>query len=396
MGKKSFGKAFVMDTCAEERKRGITINCNSKMLETKTKEITIIDAPGHRDFIKNMITGTSQSDHACLIVSYAKGEFESGISKNGQTNEHCILAQALGVTKIIVCVNKMDLEDDTGTKFSEKRFNEIKGEMQRKLKSFGFKSDQTKFIPISSLAGENTVKYNSSDKMSWYKGESLIQALDNLEPPERNLTGSFRMPIGSCYKVSGVGTILAGQIVRGVAKPKDQVMLEPGTLPIEIKTVEMHKNHLDQGAPGENVGLSVKGVKREEVKKGMVLGSVEDPPFVSNQFQVKAIIMNIKNHIKVGYTPVLHCHTATVPCKIVKISSIIDQKTGKKVVSEFVKKNQTCTLTFEPLKPLCCDTYKACAKLGRVTIRDQNFTCGIGFIRKITGKKEAAVKGKKK
>merc|ERR1719199_423639 len=396
MGKGSFSKAFVMDTNKEERQRGITISCNSKMLATKHREITIIDAPGHRDFIKNMITGTSQSDHACLIVSCAKGEFEAGISKNGQTNEHCILAQALGVTKIIVCVNKMDLEDDSGVTFSEKRFNEIKGEMERKLKSFGFKKDQTMCIPISSLTGHNTVDYETSKEMPWYKGDTLIAALDKLDPPERNTEGSFRMPIGSCYKVSGVGTILAGQIVQGVAKPKDSLILEPSGALVEIKTVEMHKNHLDVGTPGENVGLSVKGVKREEVKKGMVLGSVINPPFVATQFQVKAIIMSIKNHIKCGYTPVLHCLTASIPCKVVKISSIIDQKTGKKVESDFVKKNQTCTLTFEPLKPLCCDTYKACAKLGRVTIRDQNFTCGIGFIRKITGKKEAAVKGKKK
>ena len=330
MGKGSFKYAWVLDKLKAERERGITIDIALWKFETEKTVYTIIDAPGHRDFIKNMITGTSQADIAILIVASGTGEFEAGISKDGQTREHALLAFTMGVKQMIVAVNKMD---DKSVNYGEGRFNEIKKEIGDYLKKIGYNPDKIPFIPISGWVGDNMIE--KSDNMAWYKGPCLLQALDALEPPKRPKDKPLRLPLQDVYKIGGIGTVPVGRVETGVIRPGMTVTFGPMNVTTEVKSVEMHHEQLAEAEPGDNVGFNVKNLSVKDIKRGYVASdSKNDPAKDTAHFVAQVIVLNHPGQIQNGYAPVLDCHTAHIACKFEHIISKIDRRSGKVLEDE--------------------------------------------------------------
>jgi len=403
-GKGSFKYAWVMDKLKAERERGITIDIALWKFETQDYEVTIIDAPGHRDFIKNMITGTSQADCAVLIVAAGTGEFEAGISKNGQTREHALLAFTLGVKQMIVAINKMD---STEPKYSEQRFNEIKKEVSNYLKKVGYDPKKVPFVPISGWVGDNMV--DATTNMTWYKGWSrdaitkdgkaekgntLVEALNKIEPPKRPTDMPLRLPLQDVYKIGGIGTVPVGRVETGIIKPGLIATFAPTGLTTEVKSVEMHHQALEEALPGDNVGFNVKNVSVKEIKRGNVAGnSKQDPPKAANNFTAQVIVLNHPGQINAGYAPVLDCHTAHIACKFSELKEKIDRRSGKKLEDnpKFVKSGDAAIAVLTPQKPMCVESFKEYPPLGRFAVRDMRQTVAVGVIKSVD-KKEVAGK----
>lgn len=394
MGKGSFKYAWVLDKLKAERERGITIDIALWKFETGTYYVTIIDAPGHRDFIKNMITGTSQADCAVLIVAAGTGEFEAGISKNGQTREHALLAFTLGVKQLIIAVNKMD---STEPPYSEKRFTEIATEVTNYIKKFGYNPKNVAFVPISGWHGDNMVE--DSTNMSWYKGwnvdrkegkasgKTLLQALDSILPPSRPTDKPLRLPLQDVYKIGGIGTVPVGRVETGILKPGMVVTFAPPLISTEVKSVEMHHESLPEAVPGDNVGFNVKNISIKDIKRGNVCGdSKNDPPKGAKTFYAQVIILNHPGEIKNGYAPVLDCHTSHIACKFVEIREKIDRRSGKKLEDnpKFVKSGDACMVDLVPQKPMCVEAFSAYPPLGRFAVRDMRQTVAVGVIKEVT------------
>ena len=393
-GKASFKYAWVMDKLKSERERGITIDISLWQFETPKYHFTIIDAPGHRDFIKNMITGTSQADCAILMIASPQGEFEAGISKDGQTREHALLSFTLGVKQMIVCCNKMD---EKTVNFSEERYNEIKKEVSDFLKKVGYKPDTIPFIPISGWNGDNML--DKSTNTPWYKGPILIEALDKIEPPKRPTEKPLRLPLQDVYKIGGIGTVPVGRVETGILKPGMNVTFAPADVKSDVKSVEMHHTSIPEAIPGDNVGFNIKGLSVKDIKRGYVCGdSKNDPPREAETFVAQVIIMNHPGQIENGYTPVLDCHTAHIACKFTEIQSKIDRRTGKATEEEpkFIKTGDSALVLLKPSKPMCVETFTEYPPLGRFAVRDMKQTVAVGVI-KVTNKKDlGAAKGGKK
>jgi elongation factor 1-alpha len=388
-GKSSFKYAWVMDKLKSERERGITIDISLWQFETAKYHFTIIDAPGHRDFIKNMITGTSQADCAILMIASPQGEFEAGISKDGQTREHALLSFTLGVKQMIVCCNKMD---EKSVNYSEERYLEIKKEVSDFLKKVGYKPDTIPFIPISGWAGDNMME--KSANTPWYKGPCLLEALDKIEAPKRPTEKPLRLPLQDVYKIGGIGTVPVGRVETGILKPGMNVTFAPADVKTDVKSVEMHHTSIPEAIPGDNVGFNVKGLSIKDIKRGYVCGDTKnDPPREVESFVAQIIIMNHPGQIENGYTPVLDCHTAHIACKFAMIQAKIDRRTGKATEEEpkFVKTGDSALILLKPTKPMCVETFTDYAPLGRFAVRDMKQTVAVGVI-KVTNKKDLTKK----
>jgi len=387
MGKGSFKYAWVLDKLKAERERGITIDISLWKFESTKYYFTIIDAPGHRDFIKNMITGTSQADCAVLMIASGTGEFEAGISKDGQTREHALLSYTLGVKQMIVCCNKMD-----SIGYSEDRYNEITKEVSGYLKKIGYPVAKIPFIPISGWHGDNMLE--KSDNLPWYKGKTLIQALDDIVPPKRPVDKPLRLPLQDVYKIGGIGTVPVGRVETGIIKPGMNVTFSPSNVATDVKSVEMHHESLTEAIPGDNVGFNIKGVSVKDIKRGNVCGdSKNDPPKEVVGFLAQVIILNHPGQISSGYTPVLDCHTAHIACKFTCIKTKIDRRDGK-VLEEnpkSVKTGDACMVELNSTKPMCCEVFSEYPPLGRFAVRDMKQTVAVGVIKEVT-KKEAKKK----
>lgn len=380
-GKGSFKYAWVMDKLKAERERGITIDIALWKFQTEKYYFTIIDAPGHRDFIKNMITGTSQADVAILVIASGVGEFEAGFGKNGQTREHALLAYTLGVRQMICCVNKMD---DPQVNFSEKRFKEIEEEMKRYLAKVGYKPDTIPFVPISGWNGDNMLE--KSTNTPWYTGPTLIQLLDAVKPPRRPVDKPLRLPLQDVYKIGGIGTVPVGRVESGVLKPGITVLFAPVGLTSEVKSVEMHHEALTEAKPGDNVGFNVKSLSVKDIKRGYVAGELKnDPPQKTIKFTAQVIVMNHPGEIRVGYTPVLDCHTAHIACKFTELHNKVDKRTGKMTETDptSVKNGDTCDVVLVPSKTMCVECYKEYPPLGRFAVRDMRQTVAVGVIKAV-------------
>jgi elongation factor 1-alpha len=386
MGKGSFKYAWVLDKLKAERERGITIDIALWKFETKKYQFTIIDAPGHRDFIKNMITGTSQADVALLVIASGTGEFEAGISKTGQTREHALLAYTLGVKQMIVAINKMD---DKSVNYSETRFNEIKEETSRFLKKTGYKPEAIPFIPISGWNGDNMVE--KSDNLKWFNGPTLIDALDGVTPPKRPTDKPLRVPLQDVYKIGGIGTVPVGRVETGIMKPGMTVVFAPVQISTEVKSIEMHHEQIPEAVPGDNIGFNIKSISVKQIRRGFVAGDTKnDPPAGVECFQAQVIIMNHPGEIRAGYTPVLDCHTAHIACKFAEILNKVDRRTGKQKEDNpsFVKNGDSAVINLIPTKPFCVESYKEYPPLGRFAVRDMRSTVAVGVIQKVTRKVE--------
>merc|ERR1712055_891216 len=402
MGKGSFKYAWVLDKLKAERERGITIDIALWKFETEKYYITIIDAPGHRDFIKNMITGTSQADCAVLIVAGGTGEFEAGISKNGQTREHALLAYTLGVKQLIVAVNKMD---STEPPYSQSRFEEIQKEVSGYIKKIGYNPATVAFVPISGWHGDNMLE--TSEKMSWFKGwktetksgkgsgTTLLAALDNINPPSRPTDKALRLPLQDVYKIGGIGTVPVGRVETGILKPGTVVTFAPSGLTTEVKSVEMHHEALPEAVPGDNVGFNVKNVSVKDLKRGFVASdSKNDPAKGAQEFQAQVIVLNHPGQIQAGYSPVVDCHTAHIACKFAELLTKIDRRTGKEIEAnpKAVKSGDSCIVKMVPSKPMCVEAFQEYAPLGRFAVRDMKQTVAVGVIKSVT---KAEAKGGK-
>lgn len=372
LGKKGFEFAFVMDNLAEEQKRGVTIDLAHKEFITDKYHFTIIDAPGHRDFVKNMITGTSQADAAVLLVAANDGV-------NSQTIEHSRLSKILGVGQLIVAVNKMDI---SGVEWSEAKFNSVVEEVKKTLQVAGWKVDEVKFVPIASLKGDNVVQ--KSTNMDWYKGPTLLESLANLNPPEKPTDLPLRLPLQDVYSIKGIGVVPVGKVVSGVMKVGDKVIAVPGRdgkgVTGEVKSIEMHHQQMQQAVPGDNVGFSVRGMGAKDAARGDVLGHVSSPPPVATEFTAQVVVMDHPSVITIGYTPVFHIHTAQIACRVVEIVKTLDPATGgtAKENPDFVKNGDIAIIKFKPVQPLVIEKNADNPKLSRFAIRDSGKTVAAG------------------
>jgi len=382
MGKGSFKYAWVLDKLKAERERGITIDIALWKFETKKFYFTIIDAPGHRDFIKNMITGTSQADVAILMIATGQGEFEAGYAKNGQTREHALLAFTLGVKQMIVCCNKMD---DKTVNYAESRYNEIKDELTKFLTKCGYNTKTIPFVPISGWVGDNMI--DRSANMKWYKGPTLLEALDAIVPPKRPSDKPLRLPLQDVYKIGGIGTVPVGRVETGIIKAGMTVTFAPADVQSEVKSVEMHHEALESASPGDNVGFNVKGLSIKDIKRGMVAGDVKnDPPMKVSDFKAQVIVLDHPNKIMAGYTPVLDCHTSHIACKFNNLEASIDKRTGKtkEANPKSIKTGDAAIVEMLPSKPMCVEAFSEYPPLGRFAVRDMRKTVAVGVIKQVT------------
>ena len=384
IGKESWKYAWVLDKLQEERKRGLTIDLGYFKFETPKYMFTIIDAPGHRDFIKNMITGASQADAAILFVSAKPNEFEAGYVRGGQTVEHAILAKTLGIDQLIVCINKMD---DPAVNWSQEKYEEIKQELSRFLKSIGYNVEKVPFIPTSGIYGDNLKE--KSEHMPWYKGPTLYEALDSLEPPKPMTDKPLRLPIQKLFKIKGVGTVLTGRVETGILKVGDDVVIMPPNKGGKVNSIEMHHEPLQEAIPGDNIGINIKGLGAEDIKRGDVLGHTSNPPSVVGPgygtFTAQIIVLNHPTSIPVGYTPVMHAHTLQVATKFLELKKKLDQRTGQVIEEnpQSLKKGDAGIVELQPIKPSSIEVFKEFPPLGRFAIRDMGQLIAVGVVQAI-------------
>ena len=375
-GKAGFGFAYVMDGLKEERERGITIDVAHKEFYTPNYYFTVIDAPGHRDFVKNMITGTSQADAAVLNVAANDGV-------NAQTKEHAFLARVLGVQQLIVNVNKMDI---SGVDWSQDKYNSVVAEVTNLLKMAGFNTDEIPFVPCSAFDGDNV--FNKSDKSPWYSGPTLFEAIDAIQMPPKPTDMPLRLPIQDVYKISGIGTVPVGKIETGVLHAGKTVMFNPSQQSAEVKSIEMHHTMVDKAEPGDNVGFNVRGLSADDIRRGDVAGYTDNPPmFVRHDetFVGQIQLMDIPKAIGVNYTPVFHAHTSQVAVRFVELL----EKTTKGVKEAnpaFLKTGDACLVRFGPTKPMAIEQMDTFPQLARFAIRDMGKTVAAGVCMKIEKK----------
>ncbi|CAB9498438.1 Elongation factor 1-alpha (Fragment) [Seminavis robusta] len=382
LGKGSFKYAWVLDNLKTERERGITIDISQWKVQTSTYNFSIIDCPGHRDFIKNMITGTSMADVALLLVDASEEGYQAGFHQDGQTREHALLAYTLGVKQMIVACNKMD---DKTVNYSEERFQKIKDEICVYLKKVGYKPMAIPFIPISGWEGDNMVE--KSNNMPWYHGPTLLEALNNVTPPKRSIEKPLRIPIQDVYKIGGIGTVPVGRVETGVVRPGIKAMFAPVGLTAEIQSVEMHHEQLPEAFPGDNVGFNVNKLAVRDLRRGYVASDANNQPASAvKSFEAQVIVMNHPGKIYNGYCPVVDCHTAHVACKFVHIKEKNDRRSGKVVEAdpEYIEAGDAALVVMEPIRPMCVEAFSDFPPLGRFAIRDMRRTVAVGVIKSVT------------
>jgi len=378
LGKVGFEFAFVMDNLKEERERGVTIDLSHKKFETDKYEFTIIDAPGHKDFIKNMITGASQADAAVLVVAAPD-------SVMAQTKEHIFLARTLGVGQIIIAINKMDMKN-----YDQKAFETVKADVTTLLKTVGYNPEKVQFVPLASLKGDNVVK--KSTNMPWYTGPTLLEAINNLNPPEKPINLPLRLPIQDVYQIAGIGTVPVGKVETGVMKVNDKVIIVPARegkgVTGEVKSIEMHHEQLQMAEPGDNVGFVVRGVEKKMIARGDVLGHVDNPPTVATEFEAQIVVLNHPTVITVGYTPVFHIHTAQVACRFTELVKKLNAATGEVLQEhpDFIKNGDAAIVKIKPIQPLVIEKQKDIPQMARFAVRDSGATVAAGICINLTKK----------
>ena len=379
----TFKFAWVLDTIKEERERGVTIDLSFQKFETQKNFYTIIDAPGHRDFIKNMITGASQADVSILVVSGKKGEFEVAVGPGGQAREHAYLARTLGVKQMVVAINKMD---DQTVKYEEERYKECRKELEGLLKTVGYDVSKISFIPTSGWKGDNLTKRSSNTP--WYKGPTILDSLDTFIQPEKPLKKPLRVPIQDVYSITGVGTVPVGRVETGVLKDGDKVIFMPSGKIGECKSIETHHVRMPRAEPGDNIGFNVRGVAKNEIGRGEVMGHPDNAPIIATEFVGQIIVIYHPTAIAAGYTPVLHAHTATVAVTFEELIRKIDARTGQTVEEKpsFLKVGDSAIVKMKPLRPVVLESFQDIPELGRFAIRDMGTTVGVGVVKEITAK----------
>ncbi|MFC7238272.1 translation elongation factor EF-1 subunit alpha [Saliphagus sp. GCM10025317] len=373
-GKGGFEFAYVMDNLAEERERGVTIDIAHQEFDTDKYYFTIVDCPGHRDFVKNMITGASQADNAVLVVAA-----DDGVAP--QTQEHVFLARTLGINELIIGINKMDVVD-----YSEDSYKEVVDEVNKLLNQVQFQVSDDSFIPISAFEGDNIAE--SSDNTPWYDGRTLLESLNDLPETDEPSDAPLRLPIQDVYTISGIGTVPVGRLETGTMNVGDNVSFQPSDVGGEVKTIEMHHEEVPSAGPGDNVGFNVRGIGKDDIRRGDVCGPADDPPSVAETFQAQIIVMQHPSVITAGYTPVFHAHTSQVACTIESIDKKMDPSSGE--VSEenpdFIQSGDAAVVTIRPQKPLSIEPASEIPELGSFAIRDMGQTIAAGKVLSVNEK----------
>mgnify|MGYP001572089119 CR=1 FL=1 len=369
-GKVGFEFAYYMDRFKEERERGVTIDLSYEKLITNKYEVTIIDAPGHRDFIKNMITGASQADAAFLVVAAG-----SGAGVQPQTKEHVWLLKTMGVNDVAVLINKMDTVE-----YKEDEYKRVVNDVKAVLKQAGYKVDEMAYIPISGFKGENLSK--KSDKMSWYKGPTLLEQLDLFKLPEKPTNLPLRMPIQDAYEIKGIGTVPVGKIETGIMRQNQKIIILPGRtgkgIEGEVKTIEMHHEVLSEAEPGDNVGVNIRGIGKKDVARGDVLCDIKDQPKVVDEFVAQIAVISHPTVIAKGYTPVFHVHTAQVPCQFIELIEKTSPDGTKTPNPDFLKNGEVAKVRLKPIGNLVLETQAVNPHMSRFAIRDAGSTVAAG------------------
>ncbi|PWZ02022.1 hypothetical protein BCV70DRAFT_157692 [Testicularia cyperi] len=381
-GRESWYLSWALDSTAQEREKGKTVEVGRAYFETGKRRYTILDAPGHKSFVPSMISGAAQADVAVLVISARKGEFETGFERGGQTREHAVLVKTAGVQRLIVVVNKMD---EPTVQWDKGRYDEILGKLTPFLRSAGFnpKTDIT-FIPVSAFAGQNLKERVPKAVCDWYTGPSLLEYLDNLELGDRKITAPLKMPISEKY--NDMGTVVVGKLEAGKIKKGDQLVLMPNKTPVEAVAIF---NETEEEVPaaisGDNVRVKIKGVDSEDVSVGFVLTDPANPVHVATHFEAQLAILEHRNIICAGYSAVMHCHTASQECSLAALLHYYDKKTGKKSRKgpQFAKKGMKIIALVELAGPVCVERFKDYPQLGRFTLRDEGRTIAIGKVTKL-------------
>lgn len=379
----TFKFAWVLDRLKDERERGVTIDLAFQKFETQKFFFTLIDAPGHRDFVKNMITGASEADCAILVISAKKGETEVAVDPGGQGREHAFLLRTLGVTQLAVAINKMD---DQLVNYSKERFEEVKAIVEHLLKGVGYNTAKVRFVPTSGWKGDNLSK--KSENMPWYDGPTLVQTLDEFVEPEKPINKPLRIPIQDVYSITGVGTVPVGRIETGTMKPNDKIVVMPDGAVGEIKSIETHHTQIPEAQAGDNIGFNLRGIDKKQIKRGDVVGPVASPPTAANEFKAQIIVIFHPTALAPGYTPVLHAHTAQVAATITEFVAKIDPRSGQTVEEnpKFLKSGDSAIVKIRPVRPLCIETFKEFPELGRFALRDMGTTIAAGVVQEVTEK----------
>lgn len=411
-GRGTFCYAYLMDMSAAERDRGITITTSLMKLETKKHMLNLIDCPGHKDFIKNMVTGAAQADVGVVLVPAAEGEFEACID-GGTLKDHIMISGVFGCNKLIVCINKIDTIASDEDK--QKRFNEVATEMARVIKVI-HKDKTPIIIPISGYHGVNII--DDGNKYEWFKGvkvpgvdepvRTLEGALNSMTPPPRPIDKPMRMPIDSIHKISGIGMVYTGRVATGTIKVGMQLGIEPSSVVAECKTLEIHKTSRKEVVCGENCGVALKAPTKGDVKNirpGHVLSDNKTSP-VQNYEAARATIIIVKHPkgIGKGYCPTMDIGTIHVPCQLKKIFNKRILGPNRELIEspDLVSQNEQASVIIHPQKPVVMETLKDCPPLARFAMRDGNRIVAIGSIDKLYTKEEYLaevgdeVKGKKR
>lgn len=385
IGKATFEYAWIMDTLKEERTRGVTIDIAHKKFQTDKNYFTIIDAPGHRDFIKNMITGASQADAAVLVVSVYdtlnNKDEKNNVQLLPQTKEHAFLCKTLGINQYIIAMNKMD-----AVKYDQNAYNTVKDVLVKFLKPIGYKIDVVPFIPLSAFMGDNLK--TKSTNMSWYNGPTFLECLNSLIVPPKPTDKPLRLPIQDAYSITGVGTVPVGRIESGILKPGMKIVFMPSAVVDEVKTIEMHHEQIPEGLPGDNIGFNIRSSKKEDIVKGDVVGTLDDPPKVAEEFTAQIVVLYHPSAIAAGYTPVLHIHTDQVACKLEELIRTVDPRTGqtKEDHPKTIKIGDVAVVKFKPTRSTVVETVKDFPPLGRFAIRDMGQTIAAGMVLEVKAK----------
>ncbi|MGI0026751.1 MAG: translation elongation factor EF-1 subunit alpha [Nitrosopumilaceae archaeon] len=377
----TFKYAWVMDNIKDERERGITIDLAFQKFETPKYFFTLIDAPGHRDFIKNMITGASEADCAILVLSAKEGETDTAIAPGGQAREHAFLLRTLGVGQLIVAINKMD-----DSNYSEQAFKVAKEKAEKLVKSVGYKLENVPIVPVSGWKGDNLVK--KSDNMKWWTGKTLLETFDEFKLPEKPVGKSLRIPIQDVYTITGVGTVPVGRVETGVAKAGMKIIVMPSGALGEIKTIETHHTQMESAEAGDNIGFNLRGIEKKDIKRGDVIGTPDSPPNVAKEFRAQIIVIHHPTALAPGYTPVMHAHTAQVAATIVAFESKINPQTGAEEEKDpkFLKAGDSAIVRIRPVRPIPIETFQDFPELGRFALRDMGATIAAGVVKEITEK----------
>jgi elongation factor 1-alpha len=377
----TFKYAWVMDNIKDERERGITIDLAFQKFESPKYFFTLIDAPGHRDFIKNMITGASEADAAVLVLSAKEGETDTAIAPGGQAREHAFLLKTLGVGQLIVAINKMD-----DSNYSEEAFKVAKEKGEKLVKSVGYKLENVPFVPVSGWKGDNLV--NKSENMPWYSGKTLLQAFDDFTVAEKPVGKPLRVPIQDVYTITGVGTVPVGRVETGTMKAGQKIIVMPSGAQGEIKSIETHHTEMPTAEAGDNIGFNLRGIEKKDIKRGDVLGTPDAPPTVAKEFKAQIIVIHHPTAIAPGYTPVMHCHTAQVAATVTEFLQKINPATG--AVDEenpkFLKVGDSAIVKIRPVRPTPIETFQEFPEMGRFALRDMGATIAAGIVKEITEK----------